>query len=161
MAKELYEADFPERAERFAKMGMIDTEICTQLGISKTVYYEYQQKYPEFAEAIKRGKKPINELAEEAFLKNVLGFEYEEKQSEMNVDKDGNATVAKVRTITRHFRGDTTAQIFFLKNRMPEKYKDRQEVAVDLKANSIEDMSPEEIEAEIRRREAIRNGRSA
>ena len=38
---------------------MIDAEIAAKLGISNGSFYEYQKRYPEFLDAIKRGKVPV------------------------------------------------------------------------------------------------------
>ena len=63
---EKYEDTFPLLAEGYAREGMIDKEIAAKLGVSEATFYEYQKKYPEFSEAIKRGKKPVDVEVENA-----------------------------------------------------------------------------------------------
>ncbi len=78
MAKLKYDPEtFPQLAEEYARDGYSDKEIFQQLGIVKDTYYKYLKKYPDFSDAIKRGRVPINLKVEKAFLSRCLGMEYE------------------------------------------------------------------------------------
>ena len=78
MAKTKYDAEiFPLLAEEYARDGYSDKEIFQQLAIGKNTYYKYLKKYPDFSDAIKRGRVPINLKVEKAFLSRCLGMEYE------------------------------------------------------------------------------------
>ena len=128
MAKSKYRDDFPARAEAYAKQGLIDKEIAQKLGVSEKTYYDYQNKYPQFLQALKRGKEPIDQEVEQCLLKRARGFEYEETHIEYK-ELPGPGVTAKptsVKKIKKLIIGDVTAQIFWLKNRMPERWKDKQ-----------------------------------
>jgi predicted DNA-binding transcriptional regulator AlpA len=128
---------FPKRAEQYAREGKIDMQIAAKLGISESTYYDYQNKYPEFSEAIKRGKSVIDQEVESALLKRALGYKYEEIKTEIidgqdkKPDKDGQmakskaGTRQKVTKVTKEVPADTTAAIFWVKNRMPDKWRDK------------------------------------
>ena len=79
---------------------------------------------PEFlsdiGEAIKKGKAPVDFEVENALLKRALGYDYEETITE--VYGDGKKHVKKVK---RHVPPDVGAICFWLKNRKPEKFRDR------------------------------------
>ncbi|CAI3601335.1 hypothetical protein CNEO2_2630002 [Clostridium neonatale] len=62
---------------------------------------------------------------ENALLKRALGYKYDEVTKELNEDT-GELEVTKV--VTKEVQPDTTAQIFWLKNRKPEDWRDRKEV---------------------------------
>jgi len=134
MAKLKYNDDFPLLAEDYARRGMIDVEIAKNLGIHVDSLYNYQKKYVEFFEAIKRGKAPIDFEAENALLKRVMGYEYEEVMVEYKPGKgDKGEERAKPTTIKKTKKQvipDVTAQIFWLKNRRPKLWKDKHEHAV-------------------------------
>ena len=128
--KELYDPDtFPLKAQGFAREGLNDEEIAEKLGIGKTVYYEYQKKYPEFANAIKEGKAPVDREVENALLKRAQGYDYTEKKVLVSVNEKGEQKPARIETITKHVPPDVGAIAFWLKNRMPDKWRDRQDLS--------------------------------
>ncbi|MDP9676269.1 hypothetical protein J2W97_002264 [Paenibacillus jamilae] len=110
--------------ESWARDGLIDEQIANNLGISTTVYYEYKQKYPEFAEALKNGKDDIDIMVENALLKRALGYSYEEITHESGVE---------TKRVLKEVQPDTTAQIFWLKNRRSQVWRDKQDI--DMNAN--------------------------
>ena len=127
--KKLYCPDtFPLLAEKYARDGLIDTQICKKLGIAKTAYYEYQKDYPKFAESIRRGKRPVDIEVENALLKNAMGYDFEEKHTEMDVDSKGVPTIKSIKVVKKHYRGDERAQEFWLKNRKPKEWKARHDI---------------------------------
>ena len=143
MAKSKYRMDFPKLAEEYAKQGMIDKEIALKLGISKETFYKYQKKYPDFSDSIKVGKGSIDHEVQQSLYKRTKGFEYEETHVEYkDFPKPGEkAKPTSVRKITKMIIPDVTACIFWLKNRMPERWRDKQEHDVRIKGSlSIEDM---------------------
>jgi hypothetical protein len=125
MAKSKYDAEtFPQLAEGFARMGMIDTEIAAALSISHDTLYRYQHKYPEFSEAMKRGKFPANIQVEAAALKRAIGFEYDEVMEETERNpKTGRMVVTKRRKTRKFIPPDTAAFIYWLNNRDPDRWK--------------------------------------
>lgn len=102
------------------------TEICAIVGISERAYYDWQLKYADFADNIKKAKSEFEELllaeAKKSILKKIRGFEYEETKTVTG--KTGNflgETVAK-----KFCPPDTAAIIFTLTNKDPENWKNRQ-----------------------------------
>lgn len=136
--KKKYNETFPKKALELAERGLNDKEISEQLGISQTVFYEYRNKYPEFSEALKKGKQPIDNLVENALLKRALGYEIEEKTTEVKIGDDGKPIPASIKTTKKHISGDVTAQIFWLKNRKPNEWRDRQEIDAKITDKKIE-----------------------
>jgi len=126
MAKSKYDKNtFPEKAEYLAKKGLSDEQIWKGLGISRQTYYDYQKKYPEFLEAIKRGKKPANIDVENALYKRAKGYEYEEKQTEIIISTNGEAKTSRIKIVKKHIPPDVGAIAFWLKNRDPENWKEK------------------------------------
>jgi hypothetical protein len=139
MAKKKYNPKtFPKRAEKYARDGLIDIQIAAKLGISHDTYYKYQKEHPEFSEAIKRGKSVIDQDVENALLKRALGYEYDEIRTEIFEDQnqaktgdkktDKAGTKKHVTKVTKKVLSDSTAAIFWLKNRRPDLWRDKQEV---------------------------------
>ncbi|MCC0638371.1 helix-turn-helix domain-containing protein [Clostridioides sp. ES-S-0001-02] len=99
------------KVEGWAKDGLIDGQIAANMGISISTLYDWKKKYPEFSESLKDGKEVVDKQVENALLKRALGYFYDEITY-----KDGK----EVKRVTKHVLPDTTAQIFWLKNRKPE-----------------------------------------
>lgn len=131
-----YDETFPLRAQDYARRGMVDKEIAAKLGIAVWTFYRYQKQYSEFCEAIKKGKKPVDVEVENALLKRALGFEYEEVLTEYELvkieeeNKGKTAVPVKVKKTKKMVVPDTTACIFWSKNRRPDLWKDKQDLAV-------------------------------
>lgn len=124
MAKNKYDPDtFPTLVEGYAREGMIEKEIASKLNISVATFETYKTKYPEFLEALKRGKAPVDIEVEKALLRRALGYDFKEHKT-INSDKEG----FKEEDIYKHQPGDTTAMIFWLKNRKPDKWRDKQDI---------------------------------
>ena len=107
--------------EGWSRDGLTQQQIADNLGINVDTLIEYKKKYPDFSEALKKGKEVVDIEVENALLKRALGYTitlYEEK-----VDKNGCVHNLKKDV---HVPGDTTAQIFWLKNRKPKNWKDKQ-----------------------------------
>lgn len=102
----------------WAKNGLSHEQIARNLGVAESTFYEYKKLYPELAEALKRGAEDAILEVENALFKNACGFYYDEEVA------CKNGTVVKV---TKYSKPNTTSMIFFLKNKAPDKWRDRQE----------------------------------
>lgn len=154
--KKSYDNDtFPLLGEKLARNGLSDKEIAKGLGIGYSTYYDYLLKYKEFSEAIKRGKKPVDVDVENALLKRAMGFEYEEKHTEVEIGSDGQPKPAKIKTIKKLIPGDVAAMIFWLKNRSPEYWREKQEIKHEGTIQTV-DLTNTPTDELLKRAEAIR-----
>lgn len=123
MAKSKWETHVKEKlilVEGWARNGLTDEQIAKNLGISKDTFYKYKKEYSDFSDALKRGKEVVDIEVENALLKRALGYSYEEETYE----KLANGGT-KTKIVTKHVPGDVTAQIFWLKNRKPETWREK------------------------------------
>ena len=113
-----------KRVEELASKLLSKEQIAISFGISERTLYTNQKESAEFAEAIKRGREKGVALVAEKLVNSAI---------------DGN----------------TTAQIFVLKTHGGPDWKDRQDVnlsgEVTVKAKSLQDMTDEELQAELER----------
>lgn len=116
----------PAFAKALAIDGYTNAEIAERLNIGITTLKKWMKLYPEFATSIKEGKEPANARVEMALYKKALGFEVTETRAVVV----GTGEYAKVQYVdeTRFVAPDNTACIFWLKNRRPDKWRDKQEV---------------------------------
>lgn len=103
----------------WARRGLTDEQIAKNMGISRSTLSEWKLKYPDISDTLKKGKEVIDTEVENALLKRALGYKYEEKSTTIS-DKDG----VKVTTTKKELPPDTTAQIFWLKNRCPDLWRE-------------------------------------
>ena len=106
--------------EGWARDGLTDEQIAKNIGINRTTLYDWKKKEVNIADALKKGKEVIDYEVENALLKRALGYEYEEETYE-------NGILTK--KVKKQVPPDTTAQIFWLKNRQVKKWRDKVEIA--------------------------------
>ena len=106
--------------EGWARDGLTDEQIAHNMGIATSTLYEWKKQYAEISEALKKGKEVVDRLVENALLKRALGYEYEEVREKFEMGVCTERTVTKKEVIP-----DTTAQIFWLKNRKPQEWRDK------------------------------------
>ena len=106
-----YEAKHVELAFWMAQSGLTDKQIAHEMGITEQTLNNWKKVHPEFFESLKKGKGTPDEDVEAALLRRAKGFEY----------KEGDHS--------RVALPDTTACIFWLKNRRPNQWRDKQEIA--------------------------------
>ena len=105
--------------EGWARDGLTDEQIAKNIGISRASLYEWKKKEVDIFDALKKGKEVIDFEVENALLKRALGYEYEEETYE-------NGILTK--KVKKQVAPDTTAQIFWLKNRKKEQWREKVEV---------------------------------
>ena len=118
------------RIEGWARDGLTDEQICHNIGIHVATICEWKNRFPQLAEALKRGKAPVDQQVENALFRNAIGYDYEETITEIE-ELAGGKQKKHVRKIKKHKPPDTTAQIFWLKNRRPDKWRDKPITAED------------------------------
>ena len=130
--------------EGWARDGLTDEQIArNKIGINPDTMCQWKKRFPEFAEALKKGKAPVDQLVENTLLKRALGYSYQETTTE-NITNDKCSEV-RSKVITKHMAPDVTAQIFWLKNRRPDKWRDRPKDETDEQALAKLDKLIEEV----------------
>ncbi len=118
------------KIEGWARDGLTEEQIADNMGISRSTLSEWKNIYSDISDTLKRGKEVIDRQVENALLKRALGYEYEEVSEKF---EGGVLTERKV--TKKQVVPDTTAQIFWLKNRKPIDWRDKRN------SDDIEDVS--------------------
>ena len=103
------------KLEGWARDGLVDEQIAKNMDIAPSTLYEWKKKYSDISEALKKGKEVVDRQVENALLKRALGYKYDEVTKEMLADGSGQMAITKI--VKKEVQPDTTAQIFWLKNR--------------------------------------------
>lgn len=108
--------------EGWARDGLTDEQIAGNMGVSRSTLNSWKDRYPDILDALKKGKEIVDRQVENALLKRALGYEYEEIKEKYEFGELSERTITK-----KQVAPDTTAQIFWLKNRKPKDWRDKQE----------------------------------
>ena len=129
--KSNYDQDIhPAWAWSLAVCDMTDEEIAGELGICIATLYNWEKAHPEFLEAIKKGKKPTDAKAEQSLFQRVTGYEYKERKlTAIRDENTGKMVPYKVETFEKHMPPDVGAAFIWLKNRRPDRWRDKPETS--------------------------------
>jgi hypothetical protein len=118
--KPIWRNSYLEQAKKLATLGATDVEMADFLGVSLRTFMHWKMDNPEFLHALKAGKDVADARVERRLYERAIGGF---KTSEMK------AFVIKGKVITvelwKEHPPDTTACIFWLKNRQGENWRDR------------------------------------
>lgn len=121
----------------WARDGLTDRQISINMGVSYSTFREWLKQFPALSASLKEGKAPVDIEVENALLKRALGYQYEETITEVEevptgrTDDSGRPIMKQqkhIRKVLKTALPDTTAQIFWLKNRRPDRWRDKQEI---------------------------------
>lgn len=107
--------------EGWARQGLTDEQIAKNMGIKKSTFYDWLKKYPDISDSLKKGKAPVDFEVENALYKRAVGFKYEEIET-VEEEVDG-VFKTRVKRTQKTALPDTSAIIFWLKNRKPEQWR--------------------------------------
>ncbi len=144
MAKGKYaewlEPDGLLRIEGWARDGLTDEQIAHNMGISKDTFYKWKARFADFADALKKNKEVVDREVENALHKRAIGFKVQVnkplKVKREYFDEYGRkCSVEEVVQAeeTVYIPPDTTAQIFWLKNRKRDVWGDKAQQVDEVK----------------------------
>jgi len=124
-----YKEEFNRQVYLIAKLGSKDREISEFFNVCEATINNWKQEHPKFLESLKEGKDYFDtERVEGALLHRALGYEHPEEKIFCN-----NGEIVKAETI-KHYPPDTGAAALWLKNRNPDRWRDKQEIDMTVEA---------------------------
>lgn len=116
-----FKTEYIELAKHFALLGATDKQMADAFGVAESTFHKWKIDYPELSESLKEGKLQADAMVSKSLYHRALGYSHEAVKI-MTVA----GAVEKVKYI-EHYPPDTTACIFWLKNRQPEIWRDKPE----------------------------------
>lgn len=113
--------DLCRKAESLAAQGLTMEQIALSLGMGERTLYEKKAEYTQFSQAINAGQAKGVAIITNKLFERAQGYSHPEEK--IFCSKNGDITRAET---MRHWPPDTTAQIFYLKNRAG--WKDKTEL---------------------------------
>lgn len=122
--KTLYRKEYAEQAYKLCLLGMTRKEMAAYFEIAEATLDNWCARHPEFLEALKDGRENADAKVAQSLYRRACGYEHPEDKI---FQYEGSPIV--VPTI-KHYPPDTGAATLWLKNRQPEKWRDKQDVEV-------------------------------
>jgi len=115
----------PDAIAALARRGLTDDKIAHDLRISRKTLSEWKKRYVAVGDALKEGKVIADSQVEKALYRRACGYTYTEKKVIRFPDGSNRSEITE-----KEVAPDTTAIIFWLKNRAPDVWRDvqRQEI---------------------------------
>lgn len=126
-----FKPEFCEQTEKLCRLGATDGDLAEFFGVADRTIDAWKQKHPEFLRSIKEGKVLADINVANSLYKKATGYT-------MQIEKlIGRGEQRQVVTLNVDIEPDTTAAIFWLKNRRKDYWRDKQDV--DLNVYNHED----------------------
>ena len=113
-----FKPEFSAQAQALCKLGATDAELASFFGVNLSTIRNWRVNHDAFFHALKRGKEAADDRVADSLFSRATGYSYE---TEKVFQHRGKVVRAKV---TEHVPPDTTACIFWLKNRRPDLWRD-------------------------------------
>lgn len=117
-------------ARGLAMRGATMEQIAEEFEIAMSTLYEWRDKHPEFREALNSSREKADMGVERSLYERAMGGRSKETKKVIRV-VDGQPVVERIEEVERELAPDTTACIFWLKNRNPKLWRDRQDIQVN------------------------------
>lgn len=125
-----YKEEYAEQAYKLCLLGATDKQLADFFQVDEVTINRWKESQPEFCKSLKRGKEEADAVIAHSLYHRAKGYEHPEDKI---FNDDGQAMV--VPTI-KHYPPDTTACIFWLKNRQRDKWRDKVETEHSGEVNS-------------------------
>lgn len=154
----VYRAEYARMAFQHTLIGATDADLAALFGVQESTINNWKRKHPPFLESLKRGKLQADAKVAECLFKRATGYDHKAVKI---FQSDGQTLEHEY---LEHYPPDTTAQIFWLKNRRPAQFRQNPEVQVDVKVDNQvtvdtskppEQWGAAELEAELKRQGVV------
>lgn len=117
-----YKPEYAEQAKKLCLLGATDEDLADFFKVSIRTIANWKGQFDEFLQALKAGKDQADDRVERSLYQKAVGYTFD---SEKVFQFQGHIVRAETR---EHVPPDTTAMIFWLKNRRPDAWRDKKEV---------------------------------
>lgn len=116
-----YKEEYAAQSSKLTALGATDQEIADFFEIDVRTVYRWKHDYPEFCQSLKDGKEQADARVQRSLYQRAIGYE----QDEVKIFMPGGADKPVYAPFRAKVAPDTTAAIFWLKNRRPEEWREK------------------------------------
>jgi hypothetical protein len=113
-----YQPEYAAQAEKLCKLGATDADLAEFFGVNTSTIWRWTGRHEAFCNALKSGKEEADERVERSLYQKAIGYEYDAVKI---FNANGEPLIVPYR---EKCAPDTTAAIFWLKNRRSDKWRD-------------------------------------
>lgn len=114
------------KIEGWAREGLTDKQIAGNIGVSEKSFNDWKTRFPSLSSALKKGKAPVDLAVENALYKSATGYT-KTLRKPVKLRQRGGVEVIEYVDEEFYYPPQVTAQIFWLKNRRRDRWKDKPE----------------------------------
>lgn len=114
-----YKAEYATQAEKLCKLGATDEELADFFEVALSTVNKWKLDHAEFSESLKKGKTLADAEVASKLFHRATGYEH----PDIDIRVIENQIVET--PLIKHYPPDTTAAIFWLKNRQKDKWRDK------------------------------------
>lgn len=118
-----YKAEYVEQARKLCELGATDVELADFFKVSIRTISDWRVRHADFLQALNLGKEVADKRVTTSLYQRAMGYTFDAEKIFMPAGSKQPVRVA----YREHVPPDTTACIFWLKNRQPEDWRDRQQ----------------------------------
>lgn len=138
-----YKPEYCEQAYKLCLLGADDKRIADFFDIAESTLNNWKIEYPEFMESLKNGKEVADAAIAASLYHRAKGYSHEA----VKIFNDQGRPLEV--PYTEHYPPDTTAAIFWLKNRQPKQWRDKQDIDHQSSDGSMQPVTNVVINADI------------
>lgn len=130
--KSKYKPEYAEEAGKLCRdKGYTDDNLAKYFGVSRSTISKWKNEFSDFSDTVQGGKDEFDRrVVEQSLLKRCVGRDYNEITKEVAYDKDGlpiEGVLVVRKIVNKVIMPETAACTFWLKNRQPKRWADKQE----------------------------------
>ena len=118
-----YKPEYAKQAEKLAQLGATDQEVASFFDVDVRTVYRWKHDHDDFCHALKVGKEIADDRVERSLYQKAIGYE----QQDVKIFMPANAEEPVYAPFVAKISPDTTAAIFWLKNRRSQEWRDKRE----------------------------------
>ena len=119
-----YREEYDDQARKLCLLGYTDAELAFFFEVNEDTIHEWKKVHPSFSESIKSGKDVADANVGQRLYERAMGFEHDSEEIKTIAMPGGGSEIERV-PVRKVYPPDTTAAIFWLKNRQPKKWRDK------------------------------------
>lgn len=141
--KSEYRIEYADQALKLCLLDATDKELSEFFSVSEQTLNKWKKDYPEFLESLKKGKNIADANVASRLYNRAIGYNCKATKFATS-----NGKITDSKEFIEHYPPDTTAAIFWLKNRQPEKWRDKKEVDANVNlGDELESLTDEQLQA--------------
>ena len=141
--KSEYRIEYADQALKLCLLGATDKELSEFFSVSEQTLNKWKKDYPEFLESLKKVKNIADANVASRIYNRAIGYNCKATKFATS-----NVKITDSKEFIEHYPPDTTAAIFWLKKRQPEKWRDKKEVDANVNlGDELESLTDEQLQA--------------